>query len=324
MKKFLLSLVVLTVSIAVQADMSIVTAPTLYMGTATYVSDNTGKASVITDIPSTGNIRIQTTDGGPLGDLTNTSVTAATFSGMDPKLKNVYVEISPRTSGTVTGSCGTLNIQDISLAYGGATSATLKASSDTQLVNYPNGLYIAMTASLAGQPSTPNCTISAPIEGVVLRFANARNKNQAVWHETNIYVSLDLISSHWIEHPTGGELNFGTFCASSQPQTLTVTPTGGIGSSNVSCPVDSANISADRFVFHSTPGTSFSVNLPASATLSNATDGSLTITNFSSSCIPSCVLSTQEQEFTVGGTITVPGNSPIGEYTGSYPVSVTY
>ena len=178
MKKFLLFSMVLAVPLTVQADMTIVTAPALYMGTATYVSDNTGKAAVITDIPSTGNIRIQTTDGGPLGDLTNTSVTAATFSGMDPKLKNVYVELSPGASGTVTGACGTLNIQNMSLAYGGATSATLKASSDTQLVNHPNGLYIAMTASLAGQPSTPNCTISAPIEGVVLRFANARNKNK--------------------------------------------------------------------------------------------------------------------------------------------------
>lgn len=278
------------------------TVPALDMGTAIYVTDNSGVATVGVDDYTTG--VIVTTNGGPLGNLSGSAETSLTFVDMNPQVKNVYIEVYGATSGTVTGSCGTISVTGIAVGAYGATSKTYKASTATLLSGLANGLFLPMTASFSGTP-TESCTISGPIQGVQIRYANARNKNQIVWQYTNINASLNLILPNYVEHDNGAKLDFGTFCQSTQTQTLTVTPQGTVGSSNVAC--HNGSVSADSFTFHSAASSlPFSVNLPSGTiNISNGTDN-LTINNFTSSCGNSCSTSGGSATFTVGATITVP------------------
>ncbi|MBQ6223774.1 MAG: DUF4402 domain-containing protein, partial [Campylobacter sp.] len=149
-------------------------------------------------------------------------------------------------------------------------------------------------------------TISGPIEGVTLQYKNSNNPNQETWQDANIMVSLDISVPNYLVHDTGAKLNFGSFCSSS-----------------IVCPI-SNDISADSFTFTSADMSApFSVNLPAgSVSISNGTD-SLSISNFTSSCT-SCTTTGGQATFTIGATITVPGGVSSGDYTGNYPVSVTY
>lgn len=254
-----------------------------------------------------------------MGGLTGSFATGATFIDMDTKHKYVYVQLVG-TSGTVTGSCGVINITGMSI--NGATMRNYKVTSSTNLYDLPNGIFISMTASFSGTP-TSSCTISGAIEGVTLQYKNSNNQNQGTWQNANIMVSLDISVPNYLEHDTGAKLNFGSFCRSNQVQTLTITPAGTAGSSSVVCSV-SNDISADSFTFTSSDlSTSFSVNLPTSPiTLTNGTDN-LSVSNFTPSCT-SCTTYNQHATFTIGATITVPANASVGEYMGSYPVSVTY
>ena len=317
MKRTLLFFVLLFLTINLYAEFSINTLPALYMGSAIYVTDNSGKADVSITNYKTG--AISTTNGGPLGNLTGSTATGATFIDMDTKRKYVYVQLVG-TSGTVTGSCGVINITNMSI--NGATIRNYKVTSATTLYDLPNGIFISMTASFSGTPTAP-CTISGPIEGVTLQYKNSNNQNQGTWQNTNVMVSLDISLPNYFEHDTGAKLDFGTFCRSNQVQTLTVTPAGTAGSSSVVCPVG-GNISADSFTFTSSDlSTSFSVNLPTSpVSITNGTDN-LSVSNFTPSC-SSCTTTNRVATFSVGATISVPANASVGEYTGTYPVSVTY
>ncbi|MBR4508330.1 MAG: DUF4402 domain-containing protein [Elusimicrobiaceae bacterium] len=318
MKKTLLIFSLMFVAMNLYAEITINTLPALNMGSAIYVTDSSGKASVSITNYKTG--AISTTNGGPLGSLTGSFATGATFIDMNTKRKYVYVQLVGGDSGTVTGSCGVINITGMSI--NGATMRNYKVTSATDLYDLPNGIFISMTASFSGTP-TSSCTISGAIEGVTLQYKNSNNPNHETWHDANIMVSLDILVPNYLVHDTGAKLNFGSFCSSDQTQTLTVTPAGTVGSSSVVCPI-SNDISADSFTFTSADMSApFSVNLPAgSVSISNGTD-SLSISNFTSSCT-SCTTTGGQATFTIGATITVPGGVSSGDYTGNYPVSVTY
>ena len=58
--------------------------------------------------------------------------------------------------------------------------------------------------------------------------------------------------------------------------------------------------------------------------VSKSCGNDLTVNNFTSSCGNNCTTSNGSATFTVGSTISVPGGSSVGNYIGTYPVSVTY
>ena len=311
MKKLILKFLLLFLIINSYAA-NMPTSPSLNMGTAIYVTDNSGVANVsITNYQ--GNVT--TSGAGPLGSLTGYAATGAVFTNISRK--RIDIEIQGGNSGTVQGSCGTINVSNISI-NGGTTASFSK----NDIKDLSNGISFSMVASFSGIP-TQSCTISGPINGVTFRYKDTNNGNQGTWvPNNNITVSLNLLLPNRFEHDNGAKIDFGTFCRSNQTQTLTVTSAGTEGSSSVAC--HSGTVSADSFTLNTAASSvSFSVTLPTSATLSNGVDN-LTVNNFTSSCGNNCMTSNGSATFTVGATISIPGGSSVGSYTGTYPVSVTY
>ena len=320
MKKLISIFSLLLLVINAYTAVTISVEPALNMGTAIYVTDNSGKATVSITNYKTG--AISTTNGGPLGSLTGTDAIGAKFSTGTGYKKYIYVYLTA-DQGSVSGSCGTINVTNMRINQGGLTPGQryYKITGVDTLADLPNGLFITMDASFSGTP-TQSCTISGPITGVTFKYKNSQNANQGTYQDANINVSLDLVIPNYFEHDNGAKIDFGTFCRSNQTQTLTVTSAGTEGSSNYVC--HSGSVSADSFTLSTASSSvSFSVTLPTSPiTLSNGVD-TLTVNNFTSSCT-SCMTSNGSATFTVGATISIPGGSSVGSYTGTYPVSVTY
>ena len=128
-----------------------------------------------------------------------------------------------------------------------------------------------------------------------------------------------------LEHDTNASLNFGTIPSSGVSRTITVRPNGSGTCAGAGCVVP-MDISADSFTFHSTSASSVTVGLPPNNTvqLSDGAGHYLSVNDFTSSCNGSCTMTNPDLTFTVGGTITLPGGSTVGNYEGNYGVSVTY
>ncbi len=128
-------------------------------------------------------------------------------------------------------------------------------------------------------------------------------------------------------------LNFGSFVASNGGR-ITVSPTGGrsqIGSVGLITSRD--NSGAAKFSFTGgTSGAAFSLALPQdnaarleSMGASNAGGSSMTLTNFVSSLGPSPTLtSLGTTQFSVGATLNVNPNQPLGDYGASFNVTLQF
>ena len=141
--------------------------------------------------------------------------------------------------------------------------------------------------------------------------------------DLDVPIQLNITPLMTLEHNIAFFLNFGKICTSSLTQTITVSPSGSISSTNLYC--GASGTSPDAFTVHGVTGASFVVNLPASASITNG-ENILTLSDFTSSCssAPCSIESGFEQQFNVGATLTIPPGISLGHYVGSYMVSVTY
>ena len=208
-----------------------------------------------------------------------------------------------------TPGCGAVNISNFTTTSG-ATTASISSYSAT----FPLGA----TLTIDSFTSSTGCTISGTVTGPV----GYKLSSSGSYTDLPVNITVYIAPHMSLAHPNDAALNFGSICRSSTAQqSITVRPDGTATSSNNVCPLTPTT--ADVFTATGNAGQSFNVKLPTSATLSNGSN-TLTVTDFTSSCNPSCVVTDSSHTFTVGGTLTIPAGAATGDYEGAYQVSITY
>ncbi len=134
-----------------------------------------------------------------------------------------------------------------------------------------------------------------------------------------------IVEAVTLTHATADALNFGIIVKPGQATTVTV----GAAASNPSVNdgdgvqhVGGETISSDKFTVSGLGDAQYAVNLPTSAaTLNGSVSGSMTVDTFTTNAAAS---GNTASEFYIGGTLHIGAAQPVGEYTGSYPISITY
>ena len=311
MKRFILFTYLLFIS-SVSFAANLTDSRTIDFGSMGYIRNSSSGFNKIT-MPASG---IPTTSAaGPLTGLTGGSAGSATVetSGIESIFIWIGGSLQFRTNANTnsytveTPGCGKVSVSNFT------TSDDLnEASSRSSPATFPLGAML----TLEEFTGTTGCTISGTISGPVqYRYSTSS------WSTMPVTITVYIAPHMSLAHDQNAALDFGNICRSSTQQTITVRPDSTATSTNTLCPL--TNTRADSFTATGNIGQSFDVSLPATASISNGSD-TLTIDNFTSSCTTNCVLENGAHTFTVGGTLTVPGGSSVGEYTGSYPVSITY
>lgn len=123
-----------------------------------------------------------------------------------------------------------------------------------------------------------------------------------------------------ITHDAGAALAFGSFTTGTGG-TVAVTAAGvGSVTGDVTFVTGSAN-SADAFTVAGDPGRSYSISTGAGSVSDGTNSMSFTTTPSATSA---SLDASGAGSFTVGGTLTVAGTEPAGNYTGSYTATVAY
>ena len=317
-------------------------AQTLFLQAAT-LTDPVVDFGAITYTSSTPSTWTFTVTGGNSYTMSS-SGSGATWSGGSYSPLNVtnlekytgqskygHVRVNSQSPDSHTDSCGTIAITNIdvkpSIHAGVHANFDKKNAKPPVLRNYEDGnIYFSLTGTVTPSANnTGTCTITKTYSNFVGFAEGSSSEPTSGYQYVNMTFSVTIVMPEisTLSHDSGAYLDFGTLCYSGQAQTITVAPNGTITSSNVLCAPNA--VSADSFTFHSTAVSTAAVSVPASSiTLSNGGNGTLTVNNFQSSCTGSCALVNNDLTFTVGGTLSVPAGAPIGDYTGSYQVTVTY
>ncbi len=315
MKRFILFTYLLFISSSGFAG-SVTKPPTIDFGSMGYILDSTDGFNTVT-ISATG--AVSTGETGPLTGLTGGSAGTAiigNFSWLESLFgSTVTFQTNRSTVSTTitTAGCGSVVIDNFTTT-GGATSATGSARNDSE--SFPLGAKLTLSSFSGSGGCTISGTVSGPVQFRVGNTALGTN-----WTNVPVDIIVRIEPRLSLRHDQNAALDFGNICRSSTQQTITVRADGTATPTNTLCPLTTTH--ADSFTVTGNTGQSFDVSLPATASISNGSD-TLTIDNFTSSCTTNCVLENGAHTFTVGGTLTVPGGSSVGEYTGSYPVSITY
>lgn len=288
--------------------------PAIDFGSVGYLASGaTGFASVVV-APEGG-----TTTSG-IGSLTGEPVGVAGTFGLAPEALEWLViifggSIQVRTNGSSTpvkipgtGDCGEISVSDFRTT-GNATSASARKAA-----TFPLGATLTLNSFVGSS----GCLFS----GTVSNHVQYKLSTSSNWTDLPVTITVSIAPHMSLVHDSNAVLDFGTICRSSTTsQTITVPPDGPATSTNTLCPVTGA--SADSFTVAGYSGKSFDVSLPTSVNISNGSN-SLSITNLTSSCSSNCILTNSTYSFTVGGTLTVPANSPPGDYVGNYSVTITW
>lgn len=124
-------------------------------------------------------------------------------------------------------------------------------------------------------------------------------------------------------------LDFGTMISPSSATTVTIAASNGARTStNDSILVGTSEGAAGRFEITGADGQSVDVTLPSQVTLSNSSDGEMTVNNFSvyngNNGETTFNLTGTSATMNVGATLNVGADQAQGTYTGSYTVTVSY
>lgn len=119
------------------------------------------------------------------------------------------------------------------------------------------------------------------------------------------------------------DLNFGTII-SGPSGLVTVSPAGVETSVGATTLNPNPNVSAAQFVVTGQPSTAYSISLPTSITITNGAQ-SMTVDNFTSNPTPGGLLSAGgSQALSVGARLNVATNQAVGNYAGTFSVTVAY
>lgn len=321
MKKVIIFLALLYSTFSLYAA-TLVGTPRIDFGTAVYGSG--GKGLIIINVKTNPNSAINTVTTSGSGYIkdwqANYQVAPIQFTGMNKKTnKYLYFQLSSQTYTIQTPGCGEIYLENVGIDNYGNQYKRYNIKNENALTQAEDGIFLAAEMSLTSYTGNGTCTISGDIP-----FQYEETPGTASnWITANMEVSFTLQAPFSFTHDDDAFLNFGTLCRANQAQTLTITPAGTVGGPNVACPV-SADISSDSFTVSSSGATSFSVALPNTITLSSG-NNNLSVTDTTSSCSGGCSVGAGgSTSFGVGGTLTVPANAPVGNYTGTYSVTVTY
>lgn len=289
-------------------------------GTVTYASDRSGfTTTAITagGINSTGPGTVTTS--GSNGNMTNfqNDASQASVDFTNTSYPYIRLSITRKNPGNLTTSCGKLNITNLHMERRG-----LSSSKSYPVSSFPVG--VAATLKLNSFTGTGACTMTADLSSYIEFCEKQSSGSTCATSEVSIPLTavLHIVPASALRHDTGAALNFGTLCQADYAQTVTVSPQGNVTYEQTFCPA-SGSVSADSFTLSAANGTDFTVTLPDSVTLSNGTDN-LTVSAFTYACSGGCTVQNGSQQFTVGGTLSIPDGVSTGNYEGNYSVSVTY
>ena len=150
-----------------------------------------------------------------------------------------------------------------------------------------------------------------------------------VWaqYSTSAEVNASATVVRTLAVTSTSELSFGTFAAGNAPGTLTMTATGN-RSATGGVTMVATNLGSNATVnLAGTPGTSFSVSLPTTVSLSAATgSATMSLGSFSTTLTGSqgSLNTSGTTSFGIGGTLSVNANQAIGTYSGSFTVTLNY
>lgn len=305
------------------------TDPVVNLGTITYTSSTPGTRTF--NITTGGSPTGKTYSASSSGDGTVTE--SVSYTGLVAtnlkkygQAKYAHIRLLEQNPTPPPDDCGTLTITNLQVKTGYPDHASFGKSggNPSTISGYTNGIFFPFVATVTPTPNKGNCTITQTYS--IFRFAEggAAEPADSEYQPFSITFSITLITPvSAFEHDTGASLDFGTFCKSSQTQTLTVTTAGAAGSHSTLC--SPTNVSADSFTVTLPTSTNFSVSLPSQAVDISNGQNKVLVNNFTSSCDGGgCTVTGASKQFFVGGTITVYPTATVGEYQGSYPVSITY
>lgn len=135
-----------------------------------------------------------------------------------------------------------------------------------------------------------------------------------------------IIAPMTLTHVTNASLNFGRI-VNTAAGTVTVAAKDGT-STSTGVTYQEGPTAADQFTVTGQNGVSFTVNLPASITVTDGAGNNMTVGSLTSFCgtgaSSACTASTTGTQVGVGGTLTVSAGQAAGTYTGTYSVTITY
>jgi hypothetical protein len=122
------------------------------------------------------------------------------------------------------------------------------------------------------------------------------------------------------------DLAFGNVAVSAiTAGTVVLTPAGGRSATGgVTLPAVTGTFTAAAFTVNGSGTSTYSITLPASATLTGTPSGTMTVDTFTSTPSGTGALTGGTQNITVGGTLNVGAAQAAGSYTGSFNVTVNY
>lgn len=280
--------------------------PTIDFGTVYYCPDGEGAQTVAVSDASA------VTTKGTGGGIDSQSGGAAGTTQIDKSiwqlLSTSYFYTKKAETRTTSGCGGSVTLSNTT-TEGGKESASASPFSGS---NFNVGADLTINSF----DSNTNCTLTDTFSGI-LSFKIGSGSTTPL----NLKYTVTIIPTAKLAHHNGSALNFGTLCRSNSQQTITIAYDGTVSSSSVSCPV-TGDVSADVFDVVAPTGFAYNISVDNSTTLSNGTD-TLTVSGLTPSCT-SCTMPSPNDTVTIGGTLTVPAGSSVGEYTGNYRVTLTY
>lgn len=310
MKCFLAAVLICFYSVAATAA-TITLTPNVNFGTITYSSTYAGFGNVTVSADNAVSL------GGSGGIVTQTGggkgIIEFTKAVLDTVL-NLKVANSGATY-IVSNSCGSITVSNIQLQGGLLSLLGQLFLTGTLQIG------VGATASINSISGT-NCTISGTIVGA-LQYSTILG-DLLPSTPANMNVTLNVGAQPvLLRHNTGASLNFGQICLNTTAQqTVTVANNGTVSGTNMPC--TPTGTTSDKFTLTGPNGSSFSVQVPSTTTITNGTT-TLTVSNFSSSCTDGCeIQDSGSSTINIGGRLTIPTTATIGSYAGTYLLSVTY
>ena len=131
------------------------------------------------------------------------------------------------------------------------------------------------------------------------------------------------IESRAITLANTGGLNFGKVLPYGSAGNVYVS-VNGVGSASNAFISDATNVRASSWDVTGIPGAPYAVTLPTSVVISNGSEN-MTVGSFSRSGASQLYLDAAgNNSFTVGARLSVGANQPVGVYTGTFNVTVSY
>lgn len=130
-----------------------------------------------------------------------------------------------------------------------------------------------------------------------------------------------IVEAVTLHHETTDALNFGIIVQPEADTTVTVAPNGNVTDGTGVQHVAGETISADTFTVEGLGDAHYAVKLPTAAATLTGPSGTMTVDTFTTDAAGSNNTATA---FHIGGTLHIAQDQPVGEYTGNYPISITY